>query len=284
MVRVHHGSPLRFLFLLNDISSLRMFYFWKTKDIKFLYKIKIILRDFKYFLIQLIKLIKIRTNFSIILQFIINYFRFFEKNSEFIKDIYIDSKFDFPDWFSIKIPILIHHLNKNKFSNTKIEILEIGSFEGRSSLFFINYFKKKLSIKNVKITCVDTWEGSNEDMHKNISFDQVEKNFDQNLKIFDSIVDKKKNTSHFFFKEQNSKSYDLILIDGSHKFEDVLLDAKNSINNINENGIIIFDDFNWFHYKNEKENPAHAINLIIKENLHKFKIVFVGMILIMKKI
>ena len=142
MVRVHHGSPLRFLFLLNDISSLRMFYFWKTKDIKFLYKIKIILRDFKYFLIQLIKLIKIRTNFSIILQFIINYFRFFEKNSEFIKDIYINSKFDFPDWFSIKIPILIHHLNKNKFSNTKIEILEIGSFEGRSSLFFINYFKK----------------------------------------------------------------------------------------------------------------------------------------------
>ena len=47
------------------------------------------------------------------------------------------------------------------------------------------------------------------------------------------------------------------MIDGSHKFEDVLLDAKNSINNINENGIIIFDDFNWFHYKNEKENPAH---------------------------
>ena len=38
--------------------------------------------------------------------------------------------------------------------------LEIGSFEGRSSIFFINYFK------NINLTCVDTWEKSDQESDK----------------------------------------------------------------------------------------------------------------------
>ena len=260
-----------------------MLYFWKTKDVLIFYRIKLSLRNFKFFLKQTYKLIKIGTNPAIVLKFIINYFKIYEKNTDFIYKTYHLSKFDFPDWFSEKIPILINFFKKQDFPK-KIDILEIGSFEGRSSLFFINYFKNQLLINDIKITCVDTWEGSKEIFHENINFNLVEKNFENNLVKFEDIVEKIKSTSNNFFLKENNKFYDIILIDGSHEFEDVLSDAENSLKVINENGIIIFDDYNWFHYKNEKLNPAHAINIFLKNNLGKFEILFVGMILILKKI
>ena len=38
-----------------------MLYFWKTKDLTFLYKLKLILRNFKEFIVQTYKLIKINS-------------------------------------------------------------------------------------------------------------------------------------------------------------------------------------------------------------------------------
>jgi len=260
-----------------------MLYFWKTKDFIILYKAKIIFRNFKDFIIQTYKLIIIKTSFPIIHMFVFNNFKSFNQKSYFIKKIYESSIFDFSDWFTNKIPVLIYFLDKYEFSN-KINLLEIGSFEGRSSIFFLNYFKEKLLTNNIMLTCVDTWEGSNEEFHKNINFNSVEKNFDSNTKIFGNHIDKKKLTSYDFFKIDNKKLYDLIFIDGSHEFKDVLADAQSSFLLLNKNGIIIFDDFNWFHYKDEKLNPAHAINIFLKEKIKNVEVIFVGMILILRKI
>ena len=43
-----------------------MLYFWKTKDLIFLYKLKLVLRNFKDFIVQTYKLIKIRTSLVLI--------------------------------------------------------------------------------------------------------------------------------------------------------------------------------------------------------------------------
>ena len=131
-----------------------MLYFWKTKDFLFFYKVKLSLRNFKYFVNQTYKLIKIGTSFNLVYRFVINNFKIYEKNTDFINKIYKISNFSFPDWFSNKIPILIKIFNKHKFPD-KLDILEIGSFEGRSSLFFINYFKNQLLIDDIKITPVE---------------------------------------------------------------------------------------------------------------------------------
>ncbi len=260
-----------------------MLYFWKTKDLIFLYKLKLILRNFKEFIVQTYKLIKIRTRLVLIYKFFINHFKTFNPNNDFKKKIYKSSVFDFPDWFSKKIPILTHFLNKHQFSD-QINLLEIGSFEGRSSLFFINYFKSKLSLNSIRLTCVDTWGGSNESLHKKIDFSLVERNFHKNIKPFFQSTKKQKCTSFEFFKSKNPQQYDLIFIDGSHEFKDVLVDAESSFKHIKKNGFIIFDDFNWFHYEDEKQNPAHAINIFLNNKINEFEIIYVGSILIIKKI
>jgi len=122
---------------------------WKTKKIPFLYKIKFNIRLFKQFIYQTYLLIKTRSNFIIILSFIKHYFITFDSNKDFINKIYHKKIFNYDDWFTSKISILIHYLNQYNF-DSKINALEIGSFEGRSSIFFLNYFK------NINLTCVDT--------------------------------------------------------------------------------------------------------------------------------
>jgi predicted O-methyltransferase YrrM len=93
-------------------------------------------------------------------------------------------------------------------------ILEIGSFEGRSAIFFLNNFT------NSNIYCIDTWSGSDE--HDNFDFNAVEKNFDSNTSTFqlNNRLKKFNMTSNEFFLS-NSKKYDLIFVDGDHSCDQV---------------------------------------------------------------
>ena len=85
-------------------------------------------------------------------------------------------QFNYDDWFSKNMNIWKNYLVTLK----EIKYLEIGSFEGRSAVFVGE-------LNNVKeITCVDTFEGSDE--HNNINFDLVYKNCSENLKrLLDTI-------------------------------------------------------------------------------------------------
>ncbi|NCU93072.1 MAG: hypothetical protein EBV54_02885, partial [Burkholderiaceae bacterium] len=63
---------------------------------------------------------------------------------------------------------------------------------------------------------------------------------------------------------------------GSHKYKDVLNDAKNGFNHLKNKGIIIFDDFN-------KPEVQKAILLFLKRNSKKIKILMVYHQLVIKK-
>ena len=140
------------------------------------------------------------------------------------------------DWFSNNITTWINIFSEQNLKK-KLEILEIGSYEGASAVFFVNFFNSS------NLTCIETFDGSDE--HKEIDFKKVKKNFDHNLQNFKTRVKLFLGKSHDFFqnKTDNELHYDIIYIDGSHHFEDVYLDAENSLKRLKKNGIIIFDDF-----------------------------------------
>lgn len=78
------------------------------------------------------------------------------------------------DWFShniVGLNAIFEYLKPKR-------ILEIGSFEGRSTVFFA---EKALAYQSeVEIVCVDTWEGSAE--HEGVwNMGQVEQNFVHNI-------------------------------------------------------------------------------------------------------
>ena len=180
---------------------------------------------------------------------------------------------------------------KNTNSNININILEIGSYRGESSSFFLE------EIKNSSITCVDTWEGSDENkgiikIKKHLyeeNFTEIEKAFDEVEKKYKDRLIKKKETSQQFFNSFNENKlgneiYDLIYVDGSHYVDDVYFDAINSFRVLKKGGIIIFDDYLWFYYKNFHKNPISAINLFYKTRKNELEILYVYEQIIFRKL
>ena len=163
-------------------------------------------------------------------------------------------------WFLNNYKILGNYLPKD-FSKS-FNYLEIGSFEGLSSLFIASNWR------NAKITCVDTWQMSKDDSQfLDFNFYDVEKKFDLNLK--DYSFKKIKNTSNEAFKELKGKSnFDYIYIDGSHNGLDIYNDAIASFNILKIGELIIFDDINNI-YSDIKMQPHDAFEKFY--NLYKKK-------------
>jgi len=139
------------------------------------------------------------------------------------------------------------------------------------------------TFKNSKITCVDTWSGSDEHLKQN--FDIIEANFDINTKSYqdDNRLKKIKNTSNDFFSN-NFQSFDLIFVDGDHSSEQVKKDINNSWKLLNNGGYLILDDYLWWYYKDLKNNPAVTINNFISENLSNISSLKIWQQVIIKKV
>ena len=202
---------------------------------------------------------------------------FLQNNSNFNREEFYKGKFfSHGDWFTHKIPIL-----KKNFDivdkNNILEILEVGSWEGRSSCFFLKYFDQSI------LTAVDTWGGSEENFtHGDPNLKLVEKNFDFNVAEFKKRMNKYKLSSDNFFKK-NNKKFDFIYIDGSHFYNDVLNDAINGYEALKENSYMLFDDYNWNFHKYGK-NPINAINRFLKLYKKNIKIVYISAQVLIKKL
>lgn len=138
------------------------------------------------------------------------------------------------DWFTGYIPAWEKTF---KMTKTPENILEIGSFEGRSTCWL-------LENTNARITCVDTWEGSDEHTaeHKNGLFER----FNENIAPYKDRVTICRGMSGEVLRTFScGPTYDFVYIDGSHYSKDVLEDAILAWRLVKPGGVIIFDDFNW---------------------------------------
>ena len=227
---------------------------------------------------NIFNLILIGTPYYVIINYLKNYFPNYRKKKECFeieKQIYSNFRSDdiSKKWFTNNLYFLKRNLSNCIINN----LLEIGSYEGRSALFFLDLFK------NSKISCVDTWAGSDE--HKEVNFNSIENNFDYNIKsLKDNMkIHKFKMTSDEFFKKNKNK-FDFIYVDGDHSKDQVLKDLKNAWSFLNKNGFLLIDDYMWWYYKDLKNNPAFSVNSFIEENISQInKLIVWHQVLIQKK-
>lgn len=237
-------------------------------------KLRIFLRAFESQISISIYLIKINAPIKVLWLYYSSYFRNksikkkysdeIKKYRERMEDLAISN-----DWFTNNIPFWIFIINRYGYKFKRIEALEIGSWEGLSSLFLLENLPK------CQLTCADTWKGADEHK-KDFIFNQVlknaENNFDRNTKIFNERLIKYKGTSFSFYNNKStSEVYDFIYIDGSHFCDDLLIDSIKCFQLLKTGGVMIFDDYLWRYYKKPSDNPGAAINsfLILKKGQYK---------------
>jgi predicted O-methyltransferase YrrM len=144
-----------------------------------------------------------------------------------------------------------------------VRILEVGSWEGRSALFFLNYLPRS------RIVCIDPFAG-NVEHHQDPYFAALalksEAQFDANLAGFESRVDKRKGSSTDVLPELGvaGRRFDLAYIDGSHMAADVYRDGVLTWPLMDPGGIVIFDDYGWELMDDEHERPKLGIDAFLK--------------------
>ncbi len=236
------------------------------KFYKILRGVRLILLNSFYFKA---KLLGLKLIFLILFQGLIKFLFLKIKNKKISKNFFDHIKnYNFSEiYFNHNSEIWFDIFDKNNCFNRKLMILEIGSFEGMSLLFF-QFFLKIENIYSV-------------DFVKNKNFEQNIKNF-KNVKYFNLKSD-------LFFKMNIKQDFDIIYVDGSHYYIDVFNDLMNSEKKLKKNGLMIIDDLLLdLNYRkkgmNFYEDVIGGVIMFLKKKGYKFKFLYVGHQLILKKV
>lgn len=139
-------------------------------------------------------------------------------------------------------------------------IIEVGSWKGRSAIQLAELLKKQEN--DGVVICIDTWLGCLEHLPPEISeswsihkyrkngYPQLYYQFLSNIvrnNVQDVIVPLP-NTSiigYLWLKKHNIKA-DMVYIDGSHEYLDVIADVRNFYNLLGANAVLCGDDYSNF--------------------------------------
>ena len=169
-----------------------------------------------------------------------------------------------------KLFMFLDKSNENK-------ILEIGCFEGLSSVFFADNF---LDNPKSSLTCVDPFLNINNNDHSKFLQNNEEMNFDFNIsncRNSDRIIIHK-TTSDIFF-ENNNKTYNFIYIDGCHEPDFIKRDMENSFHVLEKNGIMWMDDYGG----GDGIQIKNTMNTFLEKYIGHYELIHIGYQLAIKK-
>lgn len=120
--------------------------------------------------------------------------------------------------------------------------VEVGSWKGKSSAFLAVEIIN--SNKNIKLYCIDTWEGSPE--LKNDSYvinNTLYDLFLDNIKDLRSVITPIRNNSIDSAKNFENESLDMVFIDACHEYDYVKKDIETWYPKVKNGGILAGHDY-----------------------------------------
>jgi predicted O-methyltransferase YrrM len=159
----------------------------------------------------------------------------------------------------------------DEYKEKKINVLELGSYQGASAFLFLTL------LKNSKITCVDSFTDE-------INYRLFEKNLQSFLE--NRVTINKSSTLSFFSKQMKKNFYDIIYVDAGHGYSDFTIDIHCSFDQATNGGIVIFDDYEWQekNFMTMDKNVRLAINDFLNRAKGCYEVLHHGYIVILKKI
>ena len=150
-------------------------------------------------------------------------------------------------WFSFP---LFYSLIVNE-AKDGYHIVEIGSWKGMSACYMAVEIVN--SGKKIKFDCIDTWEGSEENIDPKSSHyepllenaDELYNHFLQNIKPVQHVINPIRKPSAEAVKLYKDNSLDCAFIDAAHDYENVCIDIKSWLPKIKKGGTLAGHD--WAH-------------------------------------
>ena len=186
------------------------------------------------------------------------------------------------DWTSSHFPNWAKLLRR--YRDHSVRVIEVGSWEGRSALFFLNYLPRS------HLVCIDTFEGSEEHRAHPEAFahdlPEIERRFDANLAAFAGRLEKIKAPSAVALCELGieERRFDIAYMDGSHRAADVYSDGVLTWSMLVSGGIMIFDDYEWAYMPEPRSNPKLGVDSFLKAFDGQYRILHRGFQIALEKI
>lgn len=170
-----------------------------------------------------------------------------------------------PDWHSAHADLWLSVLPP-LLPDRPIRWLEIGSFEGRSAVWTLEYLLRD----GDELVCLDTFADA-----------ARESRFDKNLA---GRATKVKARSLDYLRRERGSFFGAY-IDGSHDAPDVLADAVLAWQLLEVGGVMIFDDYLWHHPKHKagRVSPGVAIDGFLAAFATRLSVLHIGAQVIAQK-
>jgi predicted O-methyltransferase YrrM len=167
---------------------------------------------------------------------------------------------------------LLQHI----FIYAQNRVLEIGCYEGLSSVFFADNI---LDNPGSSLTCVDPFLSVEHNDHSQYLSNNEESNFDFNIAHCKNAekIKVRKITSDAFFKE-NISTYNFIYIDGCHECDYITRDMENSFAVLERGGIMWMDDYRG------SEKITQTMNEFLEKYAGQYTILHTGYQLAIRKL
>ena len=175
----------------------------------------------------------------------------------------------FPDWFSITAKPNFEQFLIPLAGVDNLTFLQLGAYTGDASLWMLD---NVLTGANSILIDVDTWQGSDEEVHKKMDFSEVESVYDSKVK---GRTIKQKMTS-FQYLLNAYFYFDFIYVDADHTTVGVVLDAELSWRLLNTGGIMAFDDYTWGSNLPPYKRPKLGIDLFLERHLGEYEVLIVN--------
>jgi len=176
----------------------------------------------------------------------------------------------YPNWFELAAIDYFKLILPKRFAGKPwIDFLQIGAYTGDASEWIMDNI---ITDSTSWLTDVDTWSGSEEQIHKEFDWNEVENFYDERMSNYTNIC-KIKGYSSNFLATAETNHYDFIYIDGDHTAKAVYIDADLSWRCLKPYGIMAFDDYEWTHDSEDpKLSPKMGINKFLKEHKDEYKL------------
>jgi hypothetical protein len=175
---------------------------------------------------------------------------------------------EYPNWFDLTAKANFEKFLAPLIGQDRLHFLQLGVYTGDASVWLA---KNILIAPSSQLTDVDTWQGSDEEQHKSMDFDDVYEVYKTKTKMYKNIRHFKSTTTWHLSSVRREPCYDFIYIDADHTTIGVILDAELSWPQLKSGGIMAFDDYTWGPELPPNLTPALGIDLFLARHEGEYK-------------